>query len=284
MSTLHKVKAYFGMAPMEDYDDEYYDDRAPSRGFPRAALRRRVRPLRRARLRRPARRAAATTRRRAATAAATAEEPRYSVQPREFDRPDMSRPRFGSWLRGSTRGALAMDPRRMAMMFEEGQPAVEDHHAAAQGLQRGPHHRRAVPRRHPGHHGPGVDGQRRRQAAGRLRGRLGVRVARLVRQGRDQGVPAVARRRRRVTRKSVAGSPKPASTLTNRHAARRASRSGCRGWRCGPAEMCARAESVRWRLPRIACGDSDISSVRSGSRWCCSFRSLGLRCSSSGCC
>ena len=26
MSTLHKVKAYFGMAPMEDYDDEYYDD------------------------------------------------------------------------------------------------------------------------------------------------------------------------------------------------------------------------------------------------------------------
>lgn len=36
MSTLHKVKAYFGMAPMDDYEDEYYDDRAPSRGFPRA--------------------------------------------------------------------------------------------------------------------------------------------------------------------------------------------------------------------------------------------------------
>ncbi|MGH3542934.1 MAG: cell division protein SepF, partial [Mycobacterium sp.] len=32
MSTLHKVKAYFGMAPMEDYDDEYYDDRVPTRG------------------------------------------------------------------------------------------------------------------------------------------------------------------------------------------------------------------------------------------------------------
>ena len=28
MSTLHKVKAYFGMAPMDDYEDEYYDDRA----------------------------------------------------------------------------------------------------------------------------------------------------------------------------------------------------------------------------------------------------------------
>jgi cell division inhibitor SepF len=42
--------------------------------------------------------------------------------PREFDHPDMARPRLGSWLRGSTRGALAMDPRRMAMMFEEGHP------------------------------------------------------------------------------------------------------------------------------------------------------------------
>ena len=36
MSTLHKVKAYFGMAPLEDYEDEYYDDdRAPSRGYER---------------------------------------------------------------------------------------------------------------------------------------------------------------------------------------------------------------------------------------------------------
>ena len=37
MSTLHKVKAYFGMAPMEDYDDEYYedDDRSAARGFSR---------------------------------------------------------------------------------------------------------------------------------------------------------------------------------------------------------------------------------------------------------
>ncbi|GAB4975836.1 hypothetical protein MAHJHV55_54230 [Mycobacterium avium subsp. hominissuis] len=39
MSTLHKVKAYFGMAPMDDYEDEYYDDRAPSRGFPRDGAR-----------------------------------------------------------------------------------------------------------------------------------------------------------------------------------------------------------------------------------------------------
>ena len=37
MSTLHKVKAYFGMAPMEDYDDEYYedDDRGAARSYAR---------------------------------------------------------------------------------------------------------------------------------------------------------------------------------------------------------------------------------------------------------
>ena len=37
MSTLHKVKAYFGMAPMDDYEDEYYedDDRGPARGYSR---------------------------------------------------------------------------------------------------------------------------------------------------------------------------------------------------------------------------------------------------------
>ena len=38
MSTLHKVKAYFGMAPMDDYDDEYYDD---DRGAGRAGYSRR---------------------------------------------------------------------------------------------------------------------------------------------------------------------------------------------------------------------------------------------------
>lgn len=83
MSTLHKVKAYFGMAPMDDYEDEYYDDRAPSRGFPR---------------------------------------PRFDDGYGRYDGDDYDDPRFGSWLRNSTRGALAMDPRRMAMMFEEGHP------------------------------------------------------------------------------------------------------------------------------------------------------------------
>lgn len=46
----------------------------------------------------------------------------HRFRPREFDRAEMTRPRFGSWLRNSTRGALAMDPRRMAMMFEDGHP------------------------------------------------------------------------------------------------------------------------------------------------------------------
>jgi cell division inhibitor SepF len=123
MSTLHKVKAYFGMAPMEDYDDEYYDDHAPARpGYPRQrAFDDGYRPY------------------------AGAEGPEYDdprgdatdfagagayrggfgddqrFRSRDFERGDLGRPRFGM-LRGSTRGALAMDPRRMAMLFDEGSP------------------------------------------------------------------------------------------------------------------------------------------------------------------
>ncbi|HYQ34939.1 MAG TPA: cell division protein SepF [Mycobacterium sp.] len=118
MSTLHKVKAYFGMAPMEDYDDEYYDDRAPSRGFPRPRFDEgygrydgRDYDDPRGEPDYPPN----------SYRGGYPDEPRYS-HPREFERPEMSRPRLGSWLRNSTRGALAMDPRRMAMMFEEGHP------------------------------------------------------------------------------------------------------------------------------------------------------------------
>ncbi len=121
MSTLHKVKAYFGMAPMEDYEDEYYEDRPPSRGFPRPRFddgygryEGRDYDDPRADIREPDYPAPSGYR------GGYAEEPHF--RPREFDRTDMSRPRFGSFLRGSTRGALAMDPRRMAMMFEEGHP------------------------------------------------------------------------------------------------------------------------------------------------------------------
>lgn len=125
MSTLHKVKAYFGMAPMDDYEDEYYDDRAPSRGFPRPRFDETFQGYGRydgdeydAPRREPADYAPPSGYR-----GGYGEEARYSsVHPREFDRSEMARPRFGSWLRNSTRGALAMDPRRMAMMFEEGHP------------------------------------------------------------------------------------------------------------------------------------------------------------------
>jgi cell division inhibitor SepF len=121
MSTLHKVKAYFGMAPMEDYDDEYYDDRAPSRGFPRPRFddfqgygRYEGRDFDDLRDPREPDYPPPSSYR------GGYEEPHY--RPREFDRSEMSRPRLGSWLRGATRGSLAMDPRRMAMMFEEGHP------------------------------------------------------------------------------------------------------------------------------------------------------------------
>ena len=119
MSTLHKVKAYFGMAPMEDYEDEYYedDDRSPSRGYSRRPREDRFDDDGYGR----------------GYEGRDYDEPPGSYRggyhddgrfeprlrgPREFDRPA---PRFGS-LRGSTRGALAMDPRRMAELFEAGSP------------------------------------------------------------------------------------------------------------------------------------------------------------------
>jgi cell division inhibitor SepF len=118
MSTLHKVKAYFGMAPMDDYDDEYYedDDRSASRGYSRRSREDRFdddgygrgyddreyddSPGYRGGYR---------------------DEDRFEARlrgPRDFERASA---RLGG-LRGSTRGALAMDPRRMAELFEAGSP------------------------------------------------------------------------------------------------------------------------------------------------------------------
>ncbi|CAN5600945.1 cell division protein SepF [soil metagenome] len=130
MSTLHKVKAYFGMAPLEDYDDEYYDDddRGAARGYPRRTERfaeeagyerdryDRMDPREReyGDPRDPRDDEYAPSYR-----SAYGDEPRF--RPREFERPA---PRLGG-MRGagaSTRGALAMDPRRMAELFEAGSP------------------------------------------------------------------------------------------------------------------------------------------------------------------
>lgn len=144
MSTLHKVKAYFGMAPMDDYEDEYYEDddrdTGPGRGFSRRSERfvedayEEVRPAPRYDdLRGDVRGAARYDDRdhydepdyapTGGFRAGYAEEPRYRT--REFERPHDLPPRaarLGAMRGSSTRGALAMDPRRMAMLFEEGSP------------------------------------------------------------------------------------------------------------------------------------------------------------------
>jgi len=116
MSTLHKVKAYFGMAPMDDYEDEYYedDDRSPSRGYSRRSREDRFEDDGYGRdYDEPS-----------SYRGGYRDEDRFEPRlrgPRDYDRPA---PRLGS-LRGATRGALAMDPRRMAALFEEGSPLAK---------------------------------------------------------------------------------------------------------------------------------------------------------------
>jgi cell division inhibitor SepF len=126
MSTLHKVKAYFGMAPMDDYEDEYYedDDRSASRGYSRRTrddrfedddyLDRGSRGYEGRDYDEPP----------SGYRGGYRDEDRFEPRlrgPRDYERPA---PRLGS-LRGSTRGALAMDPRRMAALFEEGSPLAK---------------------------------------------------------------------------------------------------------------------------------------------------------------
>ncbi|HEY5841106.1 MAG TPA: cell division protein SepF, partial [Mycobacterium sp.] len=124
MSTLHKVKAYFGMAPLEDYEDEYYDDdRAPARGYAHRGERyedaydggTKVRYDRYPE-RGEGREYEGEGDYQSGYRGGYADDARY--RGREFDR---AAPRYAP-LRGSTRGALAMDPRRMAMLFDESSP------------------------------------------------------------------------------------------------------------------------------------------------------------------
>ena len=122
MSTLHKVKAYFGMAPLEEYEDEYYDDdRAPSRGYERRGERFADDDYDKGRYDRYAERGEGRDYEGEADyqsgyRGGYSDDPRY--RGREFGRATTG---LGP-LRGSTRGALAMDQRRMAMLFEEGSP------------------------------------------------------------------------------------------------------------------------------------------------------------------
>ena len=129
MSTLHKVKAYFGMAPMDDYEDEYYEDDRDAGGRSRFARRGERFEDDYDRPRFEGGRYDDDPRMgdyddRDADYAPTGgfraggyDEPRFRQQ---FDR-EMPRSRYAP-LRGATRGSLAMDPRRMAMLFDEGSP------------------------------------------------------------------------------------------------------------------------------------------------------------------
>lgn len=124
MSTLHKVKAYFGMAPMDDYEDEYYEeDGHTGRSYARRGRDEHFEDDGYGR--------------------------GYDDRPREFEREferdmagapagyrggydepgfrarrDFERPRFDT-LRGATRGSVAMQPRRMAELFEAGSPLAK---------------------------------------------------------------------------------------------------------------------------------------------------------------
>ena len=126
MSTLHKVKAYFGMAPMDDFDDEYFDDDDRS---PRSA--RRPREDRfdddgygRMESRGYEDRVGGREFGREPEPVSAGYRGGYGDEapfrgPREFERP-----RFNT-LRGATRGAVAMEPRRMAELFEAGSPLAK---------------------------------------------------------------------------------------------------------------------------------------------------------------
>ena len=116
MSTLHKVKAYFGMAPMDDYDDEYYDDERPSRAYSPRGRDERFEDDDYARgdARGYDDRAGGREMDSAPMGYRGGYDEMPARGPREFERP-----RFNT-LRGATRGAVAMEPRRMAEVFEAG--------------------------------------------------------------------------------------------------------------------------------------------------------------------
>jgi cell division inhibitor SepF len=125
MSTLHKVKAYFGMAPMDDYDDEYYDDddRSSRGAYPRRPREDRFEDEGRGydeRMDRPAGREFE----REMAGASAGYRGGYLDEPSFRSRRDFERPRFNT-LRGATHGAVAMEPRRMAELFEAGSPLAK---------------------------------------------------------------------------------------------------------------------------------------------------------------
>ena len=132
MSTLHKVKAYFGMAPMDDYDDEYYDDDdRSSRAYPRRPREERFEDEGYARAAegrgyddRMERVGGREFEREMAAAPSGYRGSSYLDESSFRGRRDFERPRFNT-LRGATHGAVAMEPRRMAELFEAGSPLAK---------------------------------------------------------------------------------------------------------------------------------------------------------------
>ena len=135
MSTLHKVKAYFGMAPMDDYDDEYYDDedRSPRGAYPRRPRDERFEDEARGYDGRAAEprgyddrmdRVGGREFERELAGAPAGYRGSYLDEPSFRGRREFERPRFNT-LRGATSGAVAMEPRRMAALFEEGSPLAK---------------------------------------------------------------------------------------------------------------------------------------------------------------
>jgi len=123
MSTLHKVKAYFGMAPMDDYDDEYYDDEdRSSRSYSRRPREERFEDDGYGRLESRGYDERIGTREFEREFADAPAGYRGGYDDAPFrGRAGVERPRFNT-LRGATRGSVAMEPRRMAALFDEGSP------------------------------------------------------------------------------------------------------------------------------------------------------------------
>jgi cell division inhibitor SepF len=126
MSTLHKVKAYFGMAPMDDYDDEYFDDEDRSARSPRRARDDRFEDDGYGRMesRGYEDRVGGRDFDREPEPAGVGYRGGYGDAAPFRGRREFERPRFDT-LRGATRGATAMEPRRMAELFEAGSPLAK---------------------------------------------------------------------------------------------------------------------------------------------------------------
>jgi cell division inhibitor SepF len=123
MSTLHKVKAYFGMAPMDDYDDEYYEDEdRPSRSYARRGREDRFEDDGYART--EGRGYDEREFGRELDGAPAGYRGTYAEEPGFRGRREFERPRFNA-MRTPTRGSVAMEPRRMAELFEAGSPLAK---------------------------------------------------------------------------------------------------------------------------------------------------------------